>query len=123
VLKGGKPVIAVSVAGGDGQDQCTLQVLLNAIDFGLPPEKAVTAARWQTNHYLGSFRQTPPDLGSLSVNPDVGESTIAELKIRGHKVVINNRAQSAPVILRIDPESKMIDAAGDPKARRHAGAY
>jgi len=123
VLKGGKPVMAVSVAGGDGQDQCTLQVLLNAIDFGLPPEKAVTAPRWQTNHHLGSFRQTPPDLGSLSVDPDFGESTIAELKNRGHKVVVSNRAQSAPVMLRIDTEAKSIDAAGDPRTRRHAAGY
>jgi gamma-glutamyltranspeptidase/glutathione hydrolase len=43
VLKDDKPVIAVSVAGGDLQDQVTLQVLLNVIDFGLKPADAVTA--------------------------------------------------------------------------------
>src|SRR5262249_11724152 len=73
VLKDGKPVIAVSVAGGDGQDQAALQVLLNVIDFGLAPKDAVTAPRFGTNHHLGSFRQTKPDLGSLRLNTDIGE--------------------------------------------------
>src|SRR5207245_1192209 len=46
VLKNGHPVIAISVAGGDGQDQTTLQVLLNLIDFGLSPSQAWTAPRF-----------------------------------------------------------------------------
>src|SRR5204862_1600538 len=33
VLQGSRPVLAVSVAGGDNQDQMTLQLLLNHIDF------------------------------------------------------------------------------------------
>src|SRR6185436_3824275 len=65
VLKDGKPAIAVSVAGGDGQDQATLQMLLDVIDFGMTPAEAVTVPRFGTNHHLGSFRQTKPDLGSL----------------------------------------------------------
>jgi len=35
VLKDGKPVIVISVAGGDLQDQTTLNLLLNHIDFGM----------------------------------------------------------------------------------------
>ena len=50
VLKDGKPVLAVSVAGGDNQDQVTLQLLLNLIDFGLDPPRAVTAPRFSTDH-------------------------------------------------------------------------
>src|SRR5206468_10715862 len=37
VFKDGKPAAAVSVAGGDNQDQVTLQVLVNHLDFGLAP--------------------------------------------------------------------------------------
>ena len=37
VLKDGKPVLAVSVAGGDGQDQATLQAVNPShIEFGWP---------------------------------------------------------------------------------------
>jgi gamma-glutamyltranspeptidase/glutathione hydrolase len=120
VLKDGKPVIAVSVAGGDMQDQCTLQVLTNLIDFGLTPERAVTAPRFGTDHHLGSFRQKPPALGDLQLNPAFPEAVVRELSERGHKVA-SKRPADAPVVLRI--ENGTIRAAGDPRARRHAGAY
>ena len=42
VLDGtGRPEIAISVAGGDNQDQMTLQLLIDLIDFGLRPAEAV----------------------------------------------------------------------------------
>jgi gamma-glutamyltranspeptidase/glutathione hydrolase len=123
VLKDGRAVMAVSVAGGDGQDQATLQVLENLIDFEMNPAEAVTAPRFGTNHFLGSFRQRPPSLGSLLVYPDVGKSTIEELKSRGHKVVVSKPPLWAPSALRIDAKTGEIHAAGDPKAGRHAAAY
>ena len=86
VLKNGKPALAVSVAGGDGQDQTTLQLLLDVIDFGLEPARAVTAPRFGTNHHLGSFRQKPPELGSLLLYPEVGDNTFRDLEARGHKL-------------------------------------
>jgi gamma-glutamyltranspeptidase/glutathione hydrolase len=123
VLKDGKPAMAVSVAGGDGQDQVTLQLLIDMIDFGMAPSDAVTAPRFGTNHFVGSFGQKPPVLGSLQANPTLGEAVINELKARGHRVTIQPRALSNPTALRIDPGTGAISAAGDPKAGRHAGAY
>src|SRR5204863_4381879 len=72
VLKDGKPVLAVSVAGGDMQDQATLQLLVSAIDFGISPADAVRAPRFGTDHHLGSFRQAPPKLGDLILSPAFG---------------------------------------------------
>jgi gamma-glutamyltranspeptidase/glutathione hydrolase len=123
VLKDGKPLLAVSVAGGDGQDQASLQMLLDVLDFGLTPAAAVTAPRFGTNHHVGSFRQTPPELGSLLVNPEVGQEMIGDLERRGHKVAVRRSALWAPSLLRIDPKSGVIHAAGDPKAGRHTGAW
>jgi gamma-glutamyltranspeptidase/glutathione hydrolase len=123
VLKDGKPVLAVSVAGGDGQDQATLQVLLNSIDFGLSAADAVTAPRFGTNHHLGSFRQTPPQLGSLLLYQDFDRETVKELEARGHKVSLRKPPLWSPSVLRLDPKTGMIHAAGDPRARRHAAAY
>jgi gamma-glutamyltranspeptidase/glutathione hydrolase len=123
VLKDARPAIAVSVAGGDGQDQVSLQLLLNLIDFGLDPAQAVTAPRFVTNHLLGSFRQTPPRLGSLEINPGVGEATIEALKARGHRVAVVKPPIWIPSVMRLDPRSGSIDAAGDPQAGRHAAAY
>jgi gamma-glutamyltranspeptidase/glutathione hydrolase len=123
VLRGGKPVLAVSVAGGDGQDQATLQLLLDAIDFGMSPEQAVTVPRFGTKHHLGSFRQTPPSLGSLLLYSTVDEEIIKDLGARGHKVQLVRRALWAPTMLSIDPKSGLLRGAGDPRARRHAAAY
>lgn len=122
VLKGGKPVIAVSVAGGDMQDQSTLQMLTALIDFGLSPEQAVTAPRFGTNHHLGSFRQKPPELGSLLLAPEYSASVADDLKGRGHKVTVRRPGEN-PVVLQIDPSTGLIRAAGDPRSRRHAAAH
>jgi gamma-glutamyltranspeptidase / glutathione hydrolase len=123
VLKDGRPVFAVSVAGGDGQDQTTLQLLIDAIDFGMSPAEAVTAPRFGTNHHVNSFRQAPPELGSLLINAEADEQTVKDLETRGHKVSVRDRALWAPCMLRIDPKTGKIEAAGDPRARRHAAAF
>jgi gamma-glutamyltranspeptidase/glutathione hydrolase len=123
MLKDGKPALAVSVAGGDEQDQATLQILMNIIDFGLNCEDAVTRPRFATRHLVGSFRQTPPALGSVSINSEIGDKTIEELRLRGHQVSIRSGSVAAPCVLRIDPRSGVIEAAGDPRAGRHAAAY
>ncbi|HXG12358.1 MAG TPA: gamma-glutamyltransferase [Gemmataceae bacterium] len=123
VLKEGKPRMAVSVAGGDGQDQVTLQLLLNAIDFGLAPADAVTAPRFETRHFISSFRQAPPELGLVRIYADVGEETLAELKARGHRVTVVRPPIWVPSMLTIDASSGLIRAAGDPRAGRHAAAF
>ena len=123
VLENDKPVLAISVAGGDVQDQVTLQLLLNHIDFGLAPAQSVTAPRFMTNHFVGSFGQTPPRLGSLLLDSGIDAETAAALKNRGHRVTIKRPPIAHPSALAIDPESGRLDAAGDPKAARHASAF
>jgi gamma-glutamyltranspeptidase/glutathione hydrolase len=121
VLKDGKPALAISVAGGDVQDQVALQVLTDLVDFGRSPAEAVTLPRFNTNHHLGSFRQTPPDLGSLVVDPTVAPDAVAELQRRGHRVKTDRRIGD-PIAMRFDSATGTVEAAGDPKAGRHAGA-
>jgi gamma-glutamyltranspeptidase/glutathione hydrolase len=123
VLKDKKPLYAMSVAGGDGQDQTMLQLVINAIDFGMAPAEAVTAPRFGTNHHLGSFRQAAPELGSLLLANGHETELAKKLEALGHKVTMSKGALWAPVMLRIDPKTGVKDAAGDPRARRHAGAY
>jgi gamma-glutamyltranspeptidase/glutathione hydrolase len=118
-----KPVLAVSVAGGDNQDMMSLQLVLNHIDFGLAPSASVTAPRFMSDHYVGSFRQAPPDLGGLRINPSIGQATLDELALRGHILKLSPTPLSAaPSVIAIDPASGLVRAAGDPRAGRHAGA-
>jgi gamma-glutamyltranspeptidase/glutathione hydrolase len=123
VLREGRPVAAISVAGGDQQDQVTLQLLLGYVEFGLAPAQAVTAPRFITNHLVGSFNQTPPELGSLMVYESFGKRTIDELFARGHRIIVQKEPFGHPVMLTIDPQTGRKQAAGDPKAGRHARAY
>ncbi len=111
------------MASGDGQDQASLQMVLDAIDFGLAPAESVTAVHFGTDHFVGSFRQTLPRLGSLSIHEDAGEAVIADLKALGHQVTAVRGPLWAPSVLAIDPASGVIQAAGDPRAGRYAGAY
>ncbi len=123
LFKDGKPILAVSVAGGDGQDQAALQVIVNHLDFGMNPAEAVTAPRFGTKHHLGSFRQKPPELGSLILYPDFGMKTFDDLAGRGHKITMPKSHLWNPSVITIDHQSGVIRAAGDPKAKRHAAAY
>ena len=128
VMKDGRGVLAISVAGGDLQDQTTLNCLLNHVEFGMTPKDAVTAPRFNTGHHEDSFDPNPvrkdalESLGSLRVNDTVSESVINELKSRGHTVETTSNNIANPVMIYVDHDTGMIYAAGDPKARRHAGA-
>ncbi|MGD8499796.1 MAG: gamma-glutamyltransferase [Phycisphaerales bacterium] len=126
VLKDGKPAIAISVAGGDLQDQTTLICLLNLIEFGIMPRHSVRAPRFSTGHHEGSFdpnpdrRETLGRLGGLAVEDRISEDVVAELKNRGHAIRTFSGANSHPVMLYVDPEAGMMHAAGDPRVGRHA---
>jgi len=140
VLKDGKPgtdrrsgtnrrlVVAISVAGGDLQDQTTLNVLLNHIEFGMFPDKAVTAPRFSTAHHQDSFDPNPDRqaafiaAGSLQLSSSVAEEVRTELSKRGHKLSTTSGPIAHPVMIYIDPHTSTIHAAGDPTAGRHAAA-
>ena len=128
VLKDGKPLLAISVAGGDLQDQTSLNMILNHVEFGMLPEQAVTAPRFNTFHHQDSFDPNPDRAatvtgpGKMRVNKTVSDEVLRELEKRGHKVSTTGGAIAHPVMIYIDHGNKMIHAAGDPKAGRHAAA-
>ena len=124
VLKDGKPVLAVSVAGGDTQDQGSLQIITNYIDFGRTAAELVSTPRYCTDHLVGSFSQPPPSLGKLVMGTKTEPEVVKELKSRGHKIELEDFWQMRTVIT-IDQETGILNGAGDPKAPipRHAAAY
>jgi gamma-glutamyltranspeptidase/glutathione hydrolase len=119
--------MAISVAGGDVQDQTTLNVLLNHIEFGMMPKDAVTAPRFHTNHHQDSFNPDPDrnsafvGRGELKVNEEIPVAVRGDLAKRGHLVGAVPSPVAHPVMILID-ESGLMHAAGDPKAKRHAAA-
>jgi len=128
VLKDGKPFLAISVAGGDLQDQTALNVLLNVVEFGMTPANAVAAPRFATAHHENSFDPAARrgkayvTVGSLNVHRTVQIDQRYELERRGHGVGTVDGAIASPVALQIDGDTGLIRAAGDPAAARHAAA-
>ena len=122
VLKDGQPFAALSTPGGDNQDQALLQVLLNIIEFGMNPQEAVEAARFETQHFVSSFADHKFNPGSLSIEKRFGEQIIEDLKKRGHKLEVNAdfSPSSAPTIVIFDPRSRVIQAGADVRRGRYA---
>ena len=126
VLADDRPVLAISIAGGDRQDQTALNLLLDHIDFGMSPAAAVTAARFATTHHEDSFDPNPNraetfgEPGSMTISGSVDAGVREELARRGHRVVADDKPIGIPVMLHVDQGSGLISAAGDPAAGRHA---
>ena len=125
VLKGGEPFMALSTPGGDNQDQALLQVLLNIVEFGMNPQEAVEAARFDTQHYVSSFDDHEFLPGSLNVESRVGLKTIQELSEKGHKVKVQGEwgTLSAPTVIMYDPKTGVAAAGADPRRSRYAVAW
>ncbi len=127
VTRDGRAVAAISVAGGDVQDQTTLNALLNHVEFGMAPAVALTTPRFSTDHMENSFDSDPDRArafkapASLLLNASVMEDVRQELMNRGHEVAVTDEFIAMPVMLAIDDDGT-IHAAGDPQAGRHAGA-
>lgn len=119
VLKEGKPVLAISVAGGDQQDQTSIQVLLNRLVFGMDTLTAVQTHRFGTDHHINWFGHEPAKLGSLTL-PREMNTDLDKLQQWGHHLQLGRPAASA-VILTIDPATGLKQAAGD--RGRFAGGY
>ncbi len=75
--KGGKPVGPFGVMGGFMQPQGHVQVIMNTVDFGLNPQSALDAPRWQ---WVGEK--------SIQVERYMDSAVIAELKDRGHEITV-----------------------------------
>ena len=112
VLKGGKPVLAISVAGGDLQDQAAVQLILDYVEFGMLPERAVSGPRFSTTQHTGSFGQDKPKLGSLQVSSGVDESVLSELKKRGHLPETTRGGIGGVNMLYLDPDTQVAFGAG-----------
>jgi gamma-glutamyltranspeptidase / glutathione hydrolase len=106
------PVMAISVAGGDQQDQAAIQVILNYVEFGMSSEEAFKAPRFSTTHFISSFGQDRANLGSLSVPNTLPEGVQADLRARGHVVTASRSGVGGVALIGIDPKTKQATAVG-----------
>jgi gamma-glutamyltranspeptidase / glutathione hydrolase len=117
-------VIALSTPGGDNQEQALIQVLFNAIEFGMNAEYAIEAPRFQTRHLVSSFDNHAMSPGDLLLDERTAPAVAADLQKRGHHVELRPPYDSgaAPAIIRLNP-SGMIEAGSDPFYYRAARVW
>jgi gamma-glutamyltranspeptidase/glutathione hydrolase len=125
VLKNGEPFAVLSTPGGDNQDQALLQVFLNVVEFGMNPQEAVEAPRFDTQHLVSSFDDHAFLPGSLNVESRFGDAVVKQLERRGHKVKVQSAygTLSAPTVIVYDPRTGVITVClGVSAKRRMTGA-
>src|SRR5579885_150763 len=101
ITKDGQLYITMSTPGGDNQDQALLQVLLNIIEFGMTPQQAVEAPRFQTEHFYASFGFHQFTPGRVALEGRIPVSTAKKMESMGHKVQLagDYSNASAPVVI------------------------
>ncbi len=118
VTRGGQLEMILSTPGGDNQDQALLQVLLNIIDFGMSPQAAVEAPRFQTEHFYSSFAGHEFVPARLNLEGRIPKTTIDALAAWGHRVTVTGDwgNSSAPVV--ILAHDGVLDGGADPRRAR-----
>ncbi|MFN0121498.1 MAG: gamma-glutamyltransferase family protein [Blastocatellia bacterium] len=121
VMKDGQPFAALSTPGGDNQDQALLQTLLNIIEFGMNPQEAVEAPRFETRHLVSSFDDHKFNPGLMLIENRIDAKVGEDLKARGHKLETAGPFAngSAPTIILYDPKTKALHAGADVRRGRY----
>jgi gamma-glutamyltranspeptidase/glutathione hydrolase len=119
VLKGGKPFLIMSTPGGDNQDQAMLQVLLNIIEFGMIPQEAAEAPRFQSEHFYESFADHKFNPGKVGLEARIPRAVIDSLAGLGHRVEVRGDWSngSAPTVI-LMRDGGVLDGGADPRRGR-----
>jgi gamma-glutamyltranspeptidase/glutathione hydrolase len=83
-FRDGKPWMAFSVQGGDGQDQDLLQFFLNLVEFGMTPQEAVEAPGFYSYQMRASFDNHKTEPGHIQLNEATPAWIRKELREMGY---------------------------------------
>jgi len=105
ILQDGKPYAALGLKGGHVQPQVQVQIISNLVDFGMTPQSAISAPRF--NHIEGT---------KVALEAGFGRDVSNELTRRGHHVVAGPpESFGGAHMIAIDPESGAFIGGSDPR--------
>jgi gamma-glutamyltranspeptidase/glutathione hydrolase len=126
VLKDGQPVMALGGYGGDHIPQGTLQIFLNATEFGLDPQEAVEAARFYSYNFPNSSYPSTYLPGVMRAEGRIAPDVLDALRQRGHTVDrLSDWFEGAclyGMIIR-HPQSGVLQGGADPRGEAYAVGY
>ncbi|MGW2326323.1 gamma-glutamyltransferase family protein [Streptomyces sp. NPDC001700] len=121
-LRGDTPVLAFGTPGGDQQDQWALHFFVNvalrgaAVRSGLDLQGAIDAPNWHQESFPGSFHPRAMTAGRVVVESRIGEPAVAELRRRGHDVVVGGPwSEGRLCAVARDPETGVLLAGANPR--------
>jgi gamma-glutamyltranspeptidase / glutathione hydrolase len=120
VVRDGQPYMALSSPGGDSQDQQALQVLLNIAVFGMRPQEAIEAPRFNSLHYRESFRNHAFRPGGLQLESRIAPDVVEALGRRGHRTAVigSFMMDTGTVLVGIDAAHGTLFGAADVRRQR-----
>ena len=89
VSVGGDAVLACGTPGGDQQDQWQVPFLLRHLRERRNLQEAIDAPTFHTTHVPSSFAPHDAHPGQLVIEDRFDEAVLAELRSRGHEVVLS----------------------------------
>jgi len=126
VLKDGQPVMALGGYGGDHIPQGTLQIFLNAVEFGLDPQEAVEEPRVYSYNFPNSSYPSTYLPGVMRAEGRISAEVIEALRQRGHSVDrLPDWFEGAclyGMIIR-HPQSGVLQGGADPRGEAYAVGY
>lgn len=118
VTKDGEFFFEMSTPGGDNQDQALLQVLLNVIEFGMTPQEAVEAPRFQTEHFYGSFAFHEFSPGKVNLESRITKTTADKLAEWGHRIMVAGEWSNSSAPTLILKQGNVLHGGADPRRAR-----
>ena len=113
----GRPEMVWGTPGGDQQDQHTLQVFLNIVEFGMDLQEAMDAPLFHTSHFPSSFYPHEAFPKRVVVERRIPEPTVASLRARGHDVVVAGDWELGQVnVVRFHPDTGRIEGGASPRS-------
>jgi gamma-glutamyltranspeptidase/glutathione hydrolase len=108
--KGDDLYLSFGVMGGFVQPQGHMQVVSNMVDFGMDSQQALDALR---------FKVMVEDDNSVIVEEDIDPAVVADLKRRGHDVVVKKDYERVEFgggqVISRDPETGILTAGSEPR--------
>jgi gamma-glutamyltranspeptidase/glutathione hydrolase len=101
--------------GGDQQDQWQLIWFLRFVHFGLGLQQGMDAPLFHSMHFQGSFFPREVRTGEMMIEPTVGEDVIADLRARGHKVIVADPWTVGRLTAAMREPDGMLRAAATPR--------
>nr|WP_321455594.1 gamma-glutamyltransferase [uncultured Cohaesibacter sp.] len=103
-LKAGKPWLSFGVMGGAYQAQGHAQVISNMVDFGMDPQEALDCERVFWN-----------DSGTIAAEDGLSEEAYQALAAMGHPMMRAKTPHGGGQVIEINRDTKIYQAASDPR--------